>query len=317
MVEGAEGETGQRFFQRDTFKDTAANLGQAFAALGGNPAVQKMTSDVAAKRTENKARNKTIEYLRANDRDDLADAVESGSIGIRDAANIMLAKPKDNSTALMQNYEYAISKGMSPEDARTWVSSGNTTNINTGQKGADEFEKLDAKSLAEVSKTAMAARRSLGQVDRLESLLSGVDTGMAASMQSLAGSFGIKTEGLGDIQAAEALISALVPQQRTPGSGPMSDADLDLFKKSLPRLINTPGGNAMILQTMRGLAQYDALGGEIVQRYRAKDITQAEAFAQLQARPDPFDQFRSIVGGEQGSGMDRGSATELLLGNGG
>tara|TARA_R110000744_G_scaffold380051_2_gene499592 strand:- start:1560 stop:3056 length:1497 start_codon:yes stop_codon:yes gene_type:complete len=318
MVEGAEGETGQRFTKRDTFKDTAARLAQGFAAMGSNPALQKMTADVAAQRTEGKAKNKTIEYLRANSRDDLADAVESGSLGIRDAAGIMFSKPKDDRTALMQNYEYALSKGMSAEEARTWVSSGNTTNIRLpGEKGSSEFEELDAQALADVSSTAMAAGRSLGQIDRLESLLSGVDTGMAASMQSLAGSFGIKTEGLGDIQAAEALISALVPQQRTPGSGPMSDADLDLFKKSLPRLINTPGGNAMILQTMRGLAQYDALGGEIVQRYRSKEITQAEAFAQLQARQDPFAQFRSVVGGEQGSGMDRNSATELLLNSGG
>ena len=317
MEEGAEGEAGQRFFQRDTFKDTAANLAQGFAAMGSSPALQKMTADVASQRTESKAKNKTMEYLRANGRGDLADAVESGSLGIRDAAVIMFGKPKDDRTALMQNYEYAVSKGMSPEEARTWVSSGNTTNINTGEKGANKFEELDAQALADVSKTAMAAGRSLGQIDRLESLLSGVDTGMAASMQSLAGSFGIKTENLGDIQAAEALISALVPQQRTPGSGPMSDADLDLFKKSLPRLINTPGGNAMILQTMRGLAQYDALGGEIVQRYRSKEITQAEAFAQLQARQDPFVQFRSVVGGGQGAGMDRGAATELLLNSGG
>ena len=187
-----------------------------------------------------------------------------------------------------------------------------------GEKGANKFAELDAAALVDVSKSAMAAGRSLGQIDRLESLLSNVGTGAAASLQSLAGSFGIKTEGLGDIQAAEALISALVPQQRAPGSGPMSDADLDLFKLSLPRLINTPGGNAMILQTMRGLAQYDALGGEIVQKYRSKDITNAEAFDQLQARPDPFAQFRQVVGAPEGNaGISRAEATELLLGNGG
>ncbi len=95
MEEGAEGEAGQRFFERDTFKDTAARLAQGFAAMGSSPALQKMTADVASQRTEVGAKNKTIEYLRANGRGDLADAVESGSLGIRDAAGIMFAQPKE------------------------------------------------------------------------------------------------------------------------------------------------------------------------------------------------------------------------------
>lgn len=315
MEEGAEGETGQRFFQRDTFKDTAARMAPLLASMGSSPALQKATANIAAQRTEGKARNKTIEYLRKSGRADLADAVESGSLGVRDAAGIMFSQPKDSRTALMQNYEYAIGKGMSPEDARAWVSSGGTTNVHLpGEKGSNKFEELDATALAGASSAAMAANRSLKQIDRLEGLLKNVDTGATASVKSLAGSFGIQTEGLGDIQAAEALINSLVPQQRAPGSGPMSDRDLELFKKSLPRLINAPGGNALILQTMRGLAQYDALGGEIVQRYRSKDITQAEAFAQLQARPDPFAQFRIAVPASGGSTMGREDALKTLTG---
>jgi hypothetical protein len=283
--------------------------------MGSSPALQKATANIAAQRTEGKAKNKTVEYLRKSGRADLADAVESGSLGVRDAAGIMFSQPKDSRTALMQNYEYAIGKGMSPEDARAWVSSGGTTNVHLpGEKGSNKFEELDAAALADVSKSAMSASRSLGQIDRLEGLLKNVDTGATASVKSLAGSFGIQTEGLGDIQAAEALINSLVPQQRAPGSGPMSDQDLELFKKSLPRLINAPGGNALILQTMRGLAQYDALGGEIVQRYRSKEITQAEAFAQLQARPDPFSQFRIAVPASGGSAMGREDALKTLTG---
>lgn len=315
MQEGAEGEAGQRFYNRDSFKDTAATLAQGFGRMG-IMGMEEIADQVAGQRSEAKARNKTVAYLRKANRNDLADAVESGSLGARDAAGIMFAQPKDSRTALMQNYEYARKTGYEGSFNDFLKSGGGGGSVvNVGQKGSDKFAELDAAALADVSKSAMAAGRSLGQIDRLESLLSNVETGAAASLQSLAGSFGIKTEGLGDIQAAEALISALVPQQRAPGSGPMSDADLDLFKLSLPRLINTPGGNTMILQTMRGLAQYDALGGEIVQRYRSKEITQAEAFAQLQARPDPFAQFRQVVGApEGGAGIGRDEATKLLLG---
>ncbi len=80
MQDGAEGETGQRFFQRDSFKDASAKFGQAFAALGSNPGVQKMANEVAGQRTELKARNKTTEYLRANGLGDMADMVEAGEM---------------------------------------------------------------------------------------------------------------------------------------------------------------------------------------------------------------------------------------------
>ena len=63
MVEGAEGEAGQRFFQRDTFKDTAIQLAPLLASMGSNPALQKATAGIAAQRTEEKARNKSLEFL--------------------------------------------------------------------------------------------------------------------------------------------------------------------------------------------------------------------------------------------------------------
>ena len=80
----------------------------------------------------------------------------------------------------------------------------------------------------------------------------------------------------------------MVPERRPAGSGPMSDADLELFKKSLPSLINTPDGNRLIIATLRGVAEYDRQGAEIVQKYRNKEISEAEAFQQLLNRKDPF-----------------------------
>jgi hypothetical protein len=132
MQPGAEGEAGQRFYERDTFKDTAARLSQGFAALGGNPAVQKFASDVAAQRTEGKARNKTVAYLRKAGRTDLADMVEKGLISGRDAAGAIMQQPKDDRTSLMKNYEFYIGKGMSPEEAMQAVKSGTSISVNTG-----------------------------------------------------------------------------------------------------------------------------------------------------------------------------------------
>jgi len=92
MQEGAAGETGQRFYERDTFKDTAAIMAEAFAGLGNNPTLQKAAAGIASQRTEAKARNKTVEYLRANGRGDLADMIDQGMISGKDAAGVLLAK---------------------------------------------------------------------------------------------------------------------------------------------------------------------------------------------------------------------------------
>lgn len=125
MEEGAEGETGQRFYQRDSFKDTAAVLAQGFGRMG-IMGMEEIADDIAKQRTENKARNKTAEYLRKAGRTDLADMVDQGLIGGREAAGVLLQKPEDDRTAMMKNYEFYISKGMSPEQAMAALKSGTT-----------------------------------------------------------------------------------------------------------------------------------------------------------------------------------------------
>ena len=92
MEDGAAGETGQRFYERDTFKDTAAALAQGFAAMGSSPGLQKMTADIASQRSESRARNKTVEYLRANGRGDLADMVEAGDVSGKDVMGALATK---------------------------------------------------------------------------------------------------------------------------------------------------------------------------------------------------------------------------------
>ena len=62
MEEGAEGETGQRFYNRDSFKDTAATLAQGFGRMG-IMGMEEIADSVAKQRTEVKAKNKTMEML--------------------------------------------------------------------------------------------------------------------------------------------------------------------------------------------------------------------------------------------------------------
>jgi hypothetical protein len=130
------GETAQPFYQRDSFKDTAAILAQGFGRLG-IMGMEEIADNIAKQRTEIKAKNKTVEFLRKSGRADLADAVANNVLGARDAASMMFAKPKDARTALMKNYEFFVSQGMSPEQAMAAVKSGPT--INTGDVGQGEY----------------------------------------------------------------------------------------------------------------------------------------------------------------------------------
>jgi hypothetical protein len=223
-------------------------------------------------------RNRTAEWLRSQGRADLANAVLSGSIGASDAVKLAYTPPKDSRTALIQNYEYAKKsgyKGTFDEFLRAGGGGGSVVNVGGG---ADEsaLQKELGKTLGEDVATSIRAgqqaSRNLVRYDVLEQLLQSAPQGGVGAFVQMATNFGLKLEGSSDIEAAQALISQLVPEQRQPGSGPMSDADLALFKQSLPRVINTPGGNELILQTLRGIAEYDMQAGQIAQRLASGEI---------------------------------------------
>lgn len=121
MEEGATGETGQRFYKRDSFKDTAATLSQAFASMGSNRGVQAFANNVAGQRTEKKAKNKTIDYLRRNGMNQEADMIESGALRASDLmttlANKRLGATTDPTAirALKQQAQLAGLKEGTPE----------------------------------------------------------------------------------------------------------------------------------------------------------------------------------------------------------
>lgn len=264
-----------------------------------------------ASRVKRAGMNKTVDWLKSNGYPEIASMVATNPNIASNVMSAIIAKKINPPAAKGQGQVVSAAElrklfpGTQIADGIYNISpTGNITKVggggmNINMPGPNEFAKLDARALSEVGQAGAAAKRNLSRINRLESLLANVPTGMTANLKQLAGNFGITTEGLDDIQAAQALINSLVPEQRPAGSGPMSDADLELFKQSLPRIINQPNGNQIIIETMRGIAQYDAMGADIVQRHRDKQITIAEAFAELNRRLDPFEnlQIPSSSGG--------------------
>ncbi len=130
---------GDRFLQF-----TQQNPG-ALGALGaqmmaGNTA-QGM-ADMNAIVAKSGERNKTLEFLRKND-PDLAAAVEAGMpIGEAFATYYKMKNPpKAEPTSGMQNYQFLLSQGVSPEDAMARAFSGGTT-VNVGGDSAPGLGKL-------------------------------------------------------------------------------------------------------------------------------------------------------------------------------
>lgn len=185
---------------------------------------------------------------------------------------------------------YALEDGKPP--ALVGDSKGVTVNNNMGGDKFDEaWATADAKAIDSVSTAGMAAMRNMPRIDQLDALLAGNPTGGVANLQVLAGEWGINTSGLDELQTAQAIINSMVPEQRQPGSGPMSDSDLALFKQSLPRIITQAGGNRLIIDTIRAISQYDAEGATIVQAGREGRMSRAQMFDALQKRQNPLAKF--------------------------
>ncbi len=186
---------------------------------------------------------------------------------------------------------------------------------------AKEFSKKEATRISNEIDLGIKARRASVQIDDLKQILSEVQTGVGTSAKSYLGKVGIATEGLDLIQAAEAAINRLVPEQRSPGSGSMSDADLILFKTSLPSLINQPGGNQRIINTLRKMNEHDIALGVIASKVADYALTPKEDRAALEEAglilspsagrkaslelSDPLSEIRPVIGGGDTSGSSK------------
>lgn len=167
-----------------------------------------------------------------------------------------------------------------------------TVNNGEGDKFYENLDKKNAETFSAMSESGMQARSKMAQINRLEGLMANAPQGAVGALKKAAGEWGIATEGLSDIQAATAMLEKMVPEQRPPGSGPMSDADIAMFRASLPRILNQPGGNELIMGTMKGIAQYEIQMGEIADQVADRVITPAEGRKKIRDLQNPLANFK-------------------------
>jgi len=276
-----------------------------------------------AQRQATATKNKTVEYLRRMGYDDYADAVEGGSIGAKDIMNALVSKsletPKGkgqivSAEQLRKMYPNAeIAEGLynlKPDGTANKIGGGPMVQIGGGE---GEFVKVGqaelARNFAEMAQAGRDATSNLGRIKLLDDLLDESDTGLSAGFLSRANQyFGVDFRSA-PAAAAEAIISQLVPAQRPAGSGVISDADLALYKASLPAIQNQPNGNKLIVKSMVAITEHNARVGRIASRALTDpDFSIQQAEEEIAALPDPFESVRSFLGG--GADIPAPSMTE-------
>jgi len=266
--------------------DILMALGSGMLGLSQDKGLQQLgmagfgqVSERGEERKASAQANKTIAALRKMDRNDLADAVESGMLPAAEAAKVLFA---DSRTALQKDFEFAKAQGYKGSFDQFMRDKKDGVSIYTGDNmgGLNEDYLKQGNTLLAKRHMLMVengdnARRNNQALQQIEALNPETPDGFGAGVKAFAGQYGIQLgENVDNVQAMQAVINRLVPAQRPAGSGPMSDADLDLFKRSLPQLMQSTGGRQLVVDLIKDINAYDIQRADIAERMLYGDIDQ-------------------------------------------
>jgi hypothetical protein len=263
----AQGETALPFYQRESFGNTLENLqlGLNRMTLRPDPNLAASIGQQREARAASKAANRTAALLRSRGREDLAEALEAGSIKASDAVAMAYQQPEDPRTALQKNYEFFLAQGMTEEQALSAVRSGNVINmpgaptigtippgyqaIQDPQTGVFRFEPIaggpveaDARAasekaemrsgLAEASSSIVITAADRARKAARDRRVGGVLGPLAAMNPTTANAEIVRQVGTLQSMAAAENINAMRQASPTGGAlGNASDADILLLKQ--------------------------------------------------------------------------------------
>jgi len=164
--------------------------------------------------------------------------------------------------------------------------------------GEKAFEKKANEGMAEnfqkLSVEGRDAQQDMALVSQLRDLRQIAGTGVAPALQGWLAGHGIKVgDNVGAVEAYETIVNKLTPAQRVPGTGATSDYEAAMFKKSLPGLLKTEEGNAIVEQTLLSLAQTKIERAAIAERALIGEASPGETLKALRALPNPYERFKT------------------------
>ena len=153
---------------------------------------------------------------------------------------------------------------------------GVNVEVNTGDKGGtskaiqDDYDNVFIQS----QQDGAALNAQLGDLQQMERLISqagetGAGSGALLGLQKIGKRLGINTEGMGTMEAMQALSNKLALGMKKAGTGVMTDRDFQTFLESVPSIGNTAEGNKLILEWTRDSHKRTMKLAEILDDYKS------------------------------------------------
>lgn len=313
----------QTFGQRlkGSFKsgDLMDRLALAFNSMRMNPdqGIAQLVSERQQGRAAERTANRTAQWLASIGRGDLAQAMMSGALDPKAAAQIAMTPPEQqgqvgqvvDAAVLRQQFPGAqIEDGLynaKPDGTITKVGGGGTT-VNVGGSAQSELSKKtdaeEATALGVILKAAPKAAAVTADLDLLTEVL------QYAPQDPISGRISQLFPGVSSAgAAAQSIIKRVAPSLRVEGSGSTSDIEYKGMLESLPSLVNYPEANTAIAGMMRAKAQLDVERGNIVRQWqnsdRSPEATQAmrNALMELDTRSIMTPEMRRVISGLSGA----------------
>jgi hypothetical protein len=144
------------------------------------------------------------------------------------------------------------------------------------------------KTYADIQSAGASATNKINKVERLNTLLDGVQTGkltpLGVDLASTAASLGFKIDPkLGNKQAADALSKEMALELRNPSGGAgmpgaLSNSDREFLMSMTPGLTSDPAGRKLISESMVKLAKRDQDVAKLARDYRKRKGSLDEGF---------------------------------------
>jgi hypothetical protein len=195
----------------------------------------------------------------------------------------------------VREYEYAKTQGFtgSFQDWATKMANlkapKNVITIPSQEKAESKtVGEFFGKTYADIQSAGLSATNKINKVERLNTLLDGVQTGkltpFGVDVASTAASLGFKIDPkLGNKQAADALSKEMALELRNPSGGAgmpgaLSNSDREFLMSMTPGLTSDPESRKLISESMVKLAKRDQEVAKIAREYRKKNGNLDEGF---------------------------------------
>ena len=225
-----------------------------------------------------------------------------------DPAIAILDAELAQSTALVKPEIQKLQEFRTKLDPKSLTYKTDLAEINKAIKKATEFappttqitmpsqEKAESKTVgeffgktyADIQSAGLSATNKINKVERLNTLLDGVQTGkltpFGVDVASTAASLGFKIDPkLGNKQAADALSKEMALELRNPSGGAgmpgaLSNSDREFLMSMTPGLTSDPAGRKLISESMVKMAKRDQEVAKIAREYRKKNGNLDEGF---------------------------------------